>query len=58
VFGQGDVIMGDPLNQENGGRTNVGDAYANPTGIDGRILLDGAQQFTVAEIEVFQITDE
>jgi hypothetical protein len=34
-------------------RTDLGAAYANDTGIAGKLLLAGAENFVVAEIEVF-----
>jgi hypothetical protein len=32
--------------------------YANDTGLDGALILTGSQNFTVREIEVFELTDK
>jgi hypothetical protein len=37
--------------------TAVGSSYVNNTGVDGETLLAGSHCFTVAEIEVFELTD-
>jgi hypothetical protein len=37
--------------------TNVGGAYANDTGLDGKQVLTGSRQFRAKEVEVFEITE-
>jgi hypothetical protein len=37
--------------------TSLGWTYTNDTGLDGRIVLAGAEYFPVQEIEVFEITE-
>jgi hypothetical protein len=37
--------------------SSLGHCYANDTGLDGWKVLTGLQNFTVKEIEVFEITN-
>jgi hypothetical protein len=37
--------------------SHFGESYANDTGLDGRTFFTGSDNFTVKEIEVFEITD-
>jgi hypothetical protein len=52
VFGE-DICVSDNYNAD----THLGDCHANDTGLYGRTFLTGFQDFTVREIEVFEITD-
>jgi hypothetical protein len=57
-FGSGcDLFVANHCNLNAQSASAVGSSYYNPTGLDGETLLAGSHCFTVAEIEVFQITD-
>jgi hypothetical protein len=58
TFGNGyDIAVADCCNQNTNSYTNLGKAYANDTGIDGKEVFTGEFNFTVKEIEVFTITE-
>jgi hypothetical protein len=58
TFGNGhDIKVADSCNQNNSSYTNLGNGYANDTGIDGKQVFTGEQYFKVKEIEVFTITE-
>jgi hypothetical protein len=42
-------------NSSNGGCSGLGTTYANDTGISGNQVLTGAKEFTVKEVEVFEV---
>jgi hypothetical protein len=53
-----DIYVSDNCNANTGSCTNIfGDYYANDTGRDGKTFFTGSWNFTVKEIEVFEITD-
>jgi hypothetical protein len=55
IFGEGyDILIGSPCNALNN-QTCLGTSYANDTGVDGNLLLAGAQKYAVKEIEVFEL---
>jgi hypothetical protein len=57
-FGSGcDLFVANHCNLNAQSATSVGSSYYNPTGLDGETLLAGTHCFTVAEIEVFELTD-
>jgi hypothetical protein len=59
TFGNGfDLYVCDQCQSSNNNCSNFGTGYVNDTGIDGRQVLAGAYNFTVEEIEVFQVTRE
>jgi hypothetical protein len=56
VFGNGcDLWVGDQCQKSRSSGSRLGTAYANDTGITGYQVLTGAQDFTVQEIEVFEV---
>jgi hypothetical protein len=58
VFGDGHTLsVCDQCHTSNGSYSNFGTAYANDTGIAGNQVLAGTQNFTVEEIEVFELVD-
>jgi hypothetical protein len=57
-FGSGcDLFVANHCNLNAQSATSLGSSYVNNTGIDGETVLAGAHCFTVAEIEVFELTD-
>jgi hypothetical protein len=48
--------VADNCNTNTSNYTNLGTAYVNDTGIDGKAVFTGEYNFTVKEIEVFTIT--
>jgi hypothetical protein len=53
-----DIGVGDNCNANTASRTShFGNSYANDTGLDGRHFFTGSENFTVKEIEVFEIKD-
>jgi hypothetical protein len=58
-FGHGcDLFVSHNCNTNNDSVSSLGETYANDTGLDGRIFFTGGHNFTVKEIEVFEISDE
>jgi hypothetical protein len=58
AFGCGhDIRVNDNCNTVKSSYTNVGVTFENRTGIDGKVVLDGEYNFTVQEIEVFELND-
>jgi hypothetical protein len=58
VFGHGaDISVSDGCNANTHSYTNLGFAYANDTGLDGKKVFANSQYFKVKEIEVFEIAD-
>jgi hypothetical protein len=56
TFGSGhEIYVSDPCNTNRNSSTNLGTAYLNDTGIDGKQVFTGEQTFTEKEIEVFSI---
>jgi hypothetical protein len=49
--------VADGCNNNTNSYTNVGHAYANDTGIAREQFFTGERNFTVKEIEVFQVSD-
>jgi hypothetical protein len=47
-----DIAVRDDCNANNHSFTDVGDSCDNDTGLDGKIVLTGSNDFTVKEIEV------
>jgi hypothetical protein len=57
TFGNGyDFVVCDRCQDSNNSYSNFGSNYTNETGIAGKEVLTGAYKFTVAEIEVFEVT--
>jgi hypothetical protein len=57
-FGHGcDLFVSHNCDQNTDSVSSLGETYVNDTGIDGRIFFTGTHNFTVKEIEVFEITD-
>jgi hypothetical protein len=50
-----DIAVYDNCNTSTSNYTNLGGAYVNDTGIDGKQVFTGEYNFTVKDIEVFQI---
>jgi hypothetical protein len=60
VFGGGaggGIAVFDNCDRRADNDTRLGYRYANATGVNGRTVFTGSRQFTVKEIEVFEITD-
>jgi hypothetical protein len=58
TFGSGYVIyVADGCNNNTNNYTNLGGSNANDTGIAGNQFFTGESNFTVKEIEVFQVSD-
>jgi hypothetical protein len=55
--GGGGMYVSDNCNANTSSCTNLGLAYTNDTGLDGRTVFTGSLYFKVKEIEVFEITD-
>jgi hypothetical protein len=56
-FGSGcDIAVRNRCNGNINSYTNLGGAYVNDTGIDGKKFFTGRHNFTVKEIEVFSIS--
>jgi hypothetical protein len=54
----GDIAVYDNCNANTDSFTRYfGYAYVNDTGLDGKTFFTGSGEFTVKEIEVFEITD-
>jgi hypothetical protein len=53
----GDISVHDNCNANTYSFTSLGSSYTNSTGIEGKAFFTGSQNFTVNEIEVFEITD-
>jgi hypothetical protein len=53
--GHQDLAVCGQCHSVNSSYSNVGNGYINDTGIPGNQVLSGAQNFTVAEIEVFEV---
>jgi hypothetical protein len=51
-----DLAVKDCCNENTNSYTNLGAAYVNDTGIDGKHVFTGNYNFTVKEIEVFSIS--
>jgi hypothetical protein len=51
-----DIRVYDRCNERTDNYTNLGGAYVNDTGIDGKHVFTGEYRFTVKEIEVFSIS--
>jgi hypothetical protein len=57
MFGSNrDIFVSDGCNANADSYTNLGGAYANDTGLDGRQAFTGEYNFTVKEIEVFAVS--
>jgi hypothetical protein len=57
-FGFCDIFVFDNCNANTHSRSyDLGQTYANDTGLDGRTFLAGWEYFQVQEIEFFEITD-
>jgi hypothetical protein len=57
TFGNGcDFYVCDRCRDSNSSYSNFGSTYTNDTGIAGKEVLTGAYNFTVVEIEVFEVT--
>jgi hypothetical protein len=57
-FGSGcDLFVANHCNRNAQSASSVGNSYVNSTEIDGEKLLTGTHCFTVADIEVFELTD-
>jgi hypothetical protein len=57
-FGHGsDLFVHDRCDANTSSYTNLGFAYTNDTGLDGKKIFANSQYFRVKEIEVFEITD-
>jgi hypothetical protein len=56
-FGDGEVEISDNCNANTDSYTSLGYSYINDTGLDGDSVFTGSGDFTVKEIEVFEITD-
>jgi hypothetical protein len=57
LFGSNsDIYVCNRCNERTYNYTNLGGAYVNNTGIDGRQVFTGEYNFTVKEIEVFSIS--
>jgi hypothetical protein len=52
-----DILVSDNCNANTGSCNSLGFSYANNTGRDGSTVLTGSCNFTVKDIEVFEITD-
>jgi hypothetical protein len=58
LFGSGnDIYVADGCNNNTSSYTNLGGSYANDIGIAGNQFFTGEHNFTVKEIEVFQVSD-
>jgi hypothetical protein len=58
AFGDGhDLYVCDNCNSTNNNYTNIRSTFENNTGIDGKLVLDGAYNFTVHEIEILRVVD-
>jgi hypothetical protein len=58
AFGGGcDLCFYDNCNSATTNYTNFGSTFENNTGIDGKLVLDGAYNFTVREIEILRVVD-
>jgi hypothetical protein len=55
--GNHDIHVADCCNNNTNSYTNLGCSYANDTGIAGNQFFTGESNFTVKEIEVFQVSD-
>jgi hypothetical protein len=55
-FGQDLSVCGN-CSAHNGSGTRLGSVYTNDTGLEGQTVFTGSWDFTVKEIEVFEITD-
>jgi hypothetical protein len=51
-----DIGVSDNCNTNNDSNIYFGHSYTNDTGLDGKVVFTGAQNFQVKEIEVFEIT--
>jgi hypothetical protein len=56
-FGGGFAVCDDATTRSDSYAQFFGQCYANHTGINGKLVLTGSANFTVKEIEVFEITD-
>jgi hypothetical protein len=54
-IGKGDIYVANNCNASNNNYTNLGGAFVNDTGIDGKQVFTGEYSFTVKELEVFTI---
>jgi hypothetical protein len=55
---RGDILVPEVCNVKTGSTTYYfGSSYENDSGLDGTTLFTGWKDFTVKEIEVFEITD-
>jgi hypothetical protein len=58
TFGGGsDIYVADGCNNNTSSYTNLGHSYTNDTGIAQTQFFTGERNFTVKEIEVFQVSD-
>jgi hypothetical protein len=58
LFGSAnDIQVADDCNNNTSSYTNLGNSYANDTGIAGTQFFTGEYNFTVKEIEVFQVSN-
>jgi hypothetical protein len=55
VFGNHAICIWDNCDTNTSCYTNVTQGFENPTGIESRVLFDGAYNFTVSEIEVLSV---
>jgi hypothetical protein len=53
----GNISISNNCNANVNSRSCLGEFYVNDTGLDGQTVFTGSQNFTVKEIEVFEITD-
>jgi hypothetical protein len=57
-FGSGaDISVYDGCNANTNSYTNLGNSYANDTGLNGKEVLTGSRNFRAKEVEVFEITE-
>jgi hypothetical protein len=52
-----DISVSDNCNANAASSSFLGRSYVNDTGLDGNTVLTGSENFTVKEIEVFEITN-
>jgi hypothetical protein len=57
TFGNHSIYVSDNCNNNNTSYTYLGYSYANDTGMSGNQFCTGEQNFTVKDIEVFELTD-